>query len=212
MREETDSDVHYARGRRELGFSLPQVSRTEHTETPDATANGVQNPAKTLEKPTKTLQSPAAIAASIKLEPDLISLLDARITAISHRIAETTDTTELEELIKTERLLRRYRKDELSARRLRLRHLRDKRSPKKGKSEGEPNAKQTEGAKLFEFLQQVASAFAKGLENPTPNAALQTAPPESAQPPWPPASQPPHFGDTGFPVQSGTHLVRRRLP
>lgn len=211
VREETNSDVRYSRSKCGSIVKTPLVLGSTGTEKPAKHLHSLPNSAQSLQNPTNNLHSPTY---PFKLEPDLISLLNAQIAAISLQITRTTDLAKLEELIKAERLLRRYRKNELSARRLRLRHLRDwhKRSPRKRKSEGEPNAKQTEAAKLFEFLQQVAEAAAKGLENPTRNAALQMDPLQPAQPPRPPVPQPPHFGDAGFSVQPETLPVRRKPP
>jgi hypothetical protein len=184
LKEETGSDVYYPGSRRELGLASPQVSHSDSTVGPTTSADCSQKCAQSLQNPTRNLHSPTS--SYIRKPDDLISLLDAQIAAISTQITQTTDPTRLQELMKAERLVRRYRKNELSSRRLRLRHLRDRHrhSPRKQKFQADPNANQIDLVELLAFLRQLADVISKlGPDKPTPDTLRQVTPPQAMKSP-----------------------------
>jgi len=86
---------------------------------------------------------------------DLISSLDNRLLAILQEAVQTTDPARLQELARTATLLRRFRKNELSAERLKWRHLRGRlnRSHRRRKADSDSN--EFDVVRLFENFQKL---------------------------------------------------------
>jgi hypothetical protein len=82
---------------------------------------------------------------------DVISLLDARIAYLSLQVTQTDDPAKLQELSQTITLLKRFRKNELSARRLQVRHWHDRRKRSR-RRKFDDDSKQFDAVKLFDDL------------------------------------------------------------
>ena len=130
-----------------------RVSRRDTSESLRTSASGLEKSAQSLQKPTESPHVPAS--SHFGGDEDVISLLNAQLSTISRQITQTTDPVKIQELIKAAKLLRRYRKSELSARRLRIRHRRDRLHPRRREKKFDRTAHQFDPVKLFGFLQKL---------------------------------------------------------
>ena len=90
---------------------------------PETTKNAQSSPS-SLQKTGRNLQNRTQIRPFPTFSTpsdDIVAIVTARIAEISLQMAQTEDPTKVQELSKVVRLLRRFRKNELSSRRLRLR-------------------------------------------------------------------------------------------
>jgi len=106
-----------------------RVFQSGATERKEASADPLQNPIQSAQDSTKPIHS--AVPSRLLGSEDVISLLNERIRALSIQLTQTNEPREIQELTKAATLLKRYRKNELSAQRLRWRHYLDYRRRKR---------------------------------------------------------------------------------
>ena len=141
-------NLHLLRRRRKHSPISVQVSRSE-------TAESLEKSTKNLQNPTENPHPPAS--SHIGGDDDVISLLNAQLSTISRQITQTTDPDQIQELSKAATLLRRYRKNELSSRRLRLWHRQHRVKPRRREKKSDQFTHQFDPVRLFGFLQKLVN-------------------------------------------------------
>ena len=147
------SERHSSRRRRIFGRTSSRVSGSDAAESLPTSASNLQKSAQSLQNPTENLHHPTSSHSG---DDDVISLLNAQLSTISRQITQTTDPVKIQELSDAAKLVRRYRKSEVSARRLRLRHRQDlfKSPRRKRKFDVDEIADQFDPLTLFAALQK----------------------------------------------------------
>ena len=128
---------------------LPRDSKASQQTSTDS----LQNPAQSPQNATRPIHS--AASSGILGNEDVISLLNERIRALSIQLTQANEPREIQELTKVVTLLKRYRKNELSAQRLRWRHYLDYRRRRKRKVGVDRKAQQFDPVNLLLDLEKL---------------------------------------------------------
>jgi len=133
------------------GYTNP---RPVNQETSRISAANATKQTQNFEQPTKPLQLPA-VSFSFSVNSELVRLCDKQLLEINRKVVQSTDPNEIEELCRAAKQLRRFRKNELSAERLRLRHLFDKPHRQRKKPDVDKGAEPPDPAKLTAFIKEL---------------------------------------------------------